>query len=39
MFGLDSNLSFMISYKVTERRVAVRSIGWQCTKTVKGTGQ
>ena len=25
--GFDSNLLFMISYKVTERKVAVRSIG------------
>ena len=26
-FGLDGNLSFMISCKATERKVAVRSIG------------
>ncbi len=26
-FGLDGNLLFMISYKATERKVVVRSIG------------
>jgi hypothetical protein len=27
-FGFDYNLSFMVSYKTTERKVVVRSIGW-----------